>query len=187
VPDPQQVVDLSSPDNSQYDKGRPLFSRALWHLFGFPIVRCYWLPASSIKVGLLRLFGAKIGKGVYLKTGIKIKFPWYLAVGDHCWVGEEVWIDNLAQVTIGSNVCLSQGAYLCTGNHDWTTRNMKLFARPIELRDGCWVGAKTVLCPGVVVGEGAVLAAGSVAANDIPTFEVWAGNPAQYVRHRRII
>lgn len=182
----QVPIDLSSPDNSAYNKGRSYIWQALWHFVGFPLVRAYWLPVSCIKIHLLRLFGARIGSGVYLKPGLKVKFPWYLEVGDHCWLGEELWIDNLTQVTIGSNVCISQGVYLCTGNHDWTTRNMKLFTRPILLQDGCWVGAKSVVCPGVTVGEGAILAAGSVATEDIPAYEVWTGNPARFSRVRKL-
>src|ERR1035438_8301187 len=100
--DCQQLVDLSQPDNGLYVKGRSPLLRALWHFVGFPIVRSYWLPVSCIKVRVLRLFGARIGKGAYIKPGVKIKFPWYLTVGDHCWIGEDVWIDNLCMVTIGS-------------------------------------------------------------------------------------
>ena len=181
------MIDLSVPDNSEYDKGRGWIHRALWYFIGSPIMRCYWMPLSCIRTAMLRLFGAAVGKGVYIKPGVQIKFPWHLEVGDHCWIGEGVWIDNLAHVTIGSNVCLSQGVYLCTGNHDWTTRNLKLFVRPIVLHDGCWVGAKTVLCPGAVVKEGAILAAGSVAAKEIPMLEVWAGNPARYRRNRLLV
>jgi putative colanic acid biosynthesis acetyltransferase WcaF len=184
--DSHLAVDLSRPDNSEYRKGRPLLARALWHFFGFPLVRSDWVPISSLKAALLRLFGASIGRGVCLKPGIRVKFPWYLAIGDHCWIGESAWIDNLTRVNIGSNVCVSQGAYLGTGNHDWTTPNMKLFTRPITLRDGSWVGAKSIVCPGVTFGEGAVLAAGSVATRDIPSFEIWAGNPARFVRTRRL-
>ncbi len=179
-------VDLSVPDNSEYDKGRPWLVIALWHFIGAPLLRSNWLPVSSVKVALLRAFGAHIGTGVYIKPGIKVKFPWYLRVGDYSWVGEHVWIDNLCPVTIGSHVCVSQGAYLCTGNHDWTTPNMKLFTRRINLRDGCWVGAMSVVCPDVTLGEGAVLAAGSVAAKEIPAFEIWAGNPARFVRVRQV-
>jgi len=180
------AIDLSVPDNRGYDKGRPLVIQALWHYLGAPVVRSRQLPFSSLKAWALKVFGADLGRGIYFKPGVRIKIPWHLHVGDHCWIGEDVWIDNLAQVTIGSHVCISQGAYLCTGNHDWTTRNMRLFTRPITLRDGCWVGAKSVVCPGVTIGEGAVLAAGGVAAKDIPPFEIWAGNPARYVRPRVI-
>jgi len=179
-------IDLSRPDNSQYVKGRAFFVRALWYFIGSPLVESAWLPVSSSKAGLLRLFGARIGKGVYIKPRVRVKYPWYLTVGDHCWLGEDLWIDNLAQVTIGSNVCVSQGAYLCTGNHDWTTPDMKLFRRPIALQDGSWVGAKAVVCPGVVVGTGAVVTAASVATKDVPEFEIWSGNPACYLRRREV-
>ena len=135
---------------------------------------------------MLRLFGARIGKSVYVKPGVRVKFPWFLTVGDYCWIGEDAWIDNLAEVRIGANVCVSQGAYLCTGNHDWSTSNMKLFRRPIALEEGCWVGARATVCPGVTVGEGAVLSVGSVAVRDVPPWEVWAGHPAIYVRERVI-
>jgi putative colanic acid biosynthesis acetyltransferase WcaF len=178
------VVDLSRPDNSDYQVGRSHAIWALWHFVGFPIVRSNLMPISRVKVAVLRLFGARIGRGVYLKPGIKVKFPWYLTLGDHCWIGEDAWIDNLAPVTIGSHVCVSQAAYLCTGNHDWTTPNMKLTRRPIVLGDGSWVGARAIVSPGVTLGIGAVAAAGSVVTKDIPPYEIWAGNPAVYVKSR---
>jgi putative colanic acid biosynthesis acetyltransferase WcaF len=178
------MVDLSHPDNSDYDKGRSLIVRMLWHFVGFPLVRSNYMPISSVKAIVLRLFGARIGKGVYIKPGLKVKFPWYLSVGDHCWLGEDVWIDNLAEVIIGSNVCVSQGAYFCTGNHDWKTPNMKLFRKPITITDGSWIGAKAVLCPGLVVGAGAIITVGSVVTRNIPDHEIWTGNPARFARNR---
>lgn len=186
MPNCEVLVDLSRPDNSLYDKGRPLLWRMLWHFVGFPVVRSYWLPVSCIKSQTLRLFGARIGNGAYLKPGLKVKFPWYLTVGDHCWIGENAWIDNLCMVTIGSNVCISQGAYLCTGNHDWKSPNMKLFPRSIVLKDGSWVGARATLCPGTTLGVGAIVTVGSVASGEIPAYQIWGGNPARYVRDRHI-
>jgi len=179
-------VDLSRPDNSEYQKGRSLLVQALWHFVGLPLFRSHFIPISGLKCALLMLFGAKIGQGVYIKPGVRVKFPWYLTVGDYCWLGEDLWIDNLTDVRIGSNVCISQGAYLCTGNHDWTTPNMKLFRKPIRVDDGSWVGARAILCPGVSIGSGSIVAAGSVVTRSIGEYEVWAGNPAVFVRERRI-
>lgn len=178
------VVDLSQPDNSDYQVGRSHVLWVLWYFLGSPIVRSNLVPFSRVKVAVLRLFGARIGRGVYLKPGLKVKFPWYLTIGDYCWIGEDAWIDNLTPVAIGSHVCVSQAAYLCTGNHDWTTPNMKLFRRPIVLNDGSWVGARAIVSPGVTLGAGAVAAAGSVVTKNIPSFEIWAGNPAVYVKAR---
>jgi putative colanic acid biosynthesis acetyltransferase WcaF len=178
------VVDLSTPDNAEYEVGRPHFIWALWHFIGSPIVRSNLLPIPRLKAAVLRLFGAKIGLRAHIKPGLKVKFPWYLEIGDYCWIGEDVWIDNLAVVKLGSHVCVSQGAYLCTGNHDWKTTNLKLFRRPIVLSNGCWIGARSVVGPGVTVGIAAVVAMGGIAIKNIPPYEVWAGNPAQYVRKR---
>jgi putative colanic acid biosynthesis acetyltransferase WcaF len=104
----------------------------------------------------------------------------------HSWLGEDLWIDNLAYVTIEAHSCLSQGAYLCTGNHNWSSTNMRLYRRPITCRRGSWVGAKSVLCPGVTVGAGAIVSAGSVVTKNIPEMEVHGGNPAQFVRYRKL-
>lgn len=184
APEELLVVDLSTPDNSEYEIGRSYFIWALWHFIGSPIVRSNLLPIPRLKAAVLRLFGAHIGLRAHIKPGLKVKFPWYLAIGDYCWIGEDVWIDNLAPVTIGSHVCVSQGAYLCTGNHDWKTTNLKLFRRPVVLSDGCWIGARSVVGPGVTVGIAAVLAMGGIAMRNIPPYEVWAGNPARYLRKR---
>jgi len=180
------AVDLSKPDNSELVRGKPFWLEVLWHLLGMPIVRSHLIPFSALKVSVLRAFGAKLGKGVYLKPGLKVKFPWYLTVGEHCWLGEDLWIDNLAAVDIGSHACVSQGVYLCTGNHDWRTVNLKLLRKPIYIEPGAWVGARSVVCPGVVIGNSSVILAGSVVRKSVPAFEVHGGNPAVFVRPRPI-
>lgn len=178
-------LDLSTPDNSELRRGKPLWMELLWHYIGSPIVRSELLPFSTLKCTVLRAFGAKIGTGVYIKPGLRVKFPWYFEVGDHTWLGERAWIDNLAQVTIGSHACVSQDVYFCTGNHDWSHRHMRLFRQPITLKDGAWVAARSMVCPGVTVGECAIALGGSVVVKDIPDFEIHAGNPARFLRLRQ--
>jgi len=179
-------IDLSVPDNTELVRGAPLLVEAAWYFCGLPLLRSHWITSSSFRSRLLRLFGAKIGKGVYIKPGLRVKFPWYFDVGDHTWLGEDLWVDNLAQVTIGPHCCISQGAYLCTGNHDWSAPDMRLFRKPIRCERGSWVGARSVVCPGVTLRAGAIAAAGSVITRDIPTMEVHAGNPAGFVRRREL-
>ena len=132
-------------------------------------------------------FGARIGSGVVIKPGVRIKYPWLLTVGDHTWLGEDCWIDNLVSVTLGNNVCISQGAYLCTGNHDWSDIHFGLMVRPITILDGAWIGAQAIVTPGIVVGQCAVLTAGSVATNNLPPFHIYCGNPAKLSRIRTSI
>ena len=175
---------LSTFDNSWYQAGRSTMTQALWFFLGLPVLRSSVIPSSRIRVFLLRVFGARIGDGVVLKPGIRVKYPWLLSLGDRSWIGEDVWIDNLANVTIGSDVCISQGAYFCTGNHDWSDGAFGLIVKPIVLENGSWVGARSMICPGVTVHECGIAAAGSVVSKDVPAFEIHAGNPATLVRIR---
>ncbi len=178
--------DLSAFDNSWYTPGCSRLVQALWFFLGARLLRSSVIPSSRFRAWLLRLFGARLGNAVVIKPGTRVKYPWLLSVGSHSWIGEDVWIDNLAPVTLGSNVCVSQGAYFCTGNHDWSDPAFGLMARPIALDDGSWVGARSVICPGVSLGEAAVAAAGSVVSRSIPPFEIHAGNPSAFLRVRSI-
>lgn len=178
--------DLSAFDNRRYSPGRPVIVLAVWFFCGLPMLRSSLIPSSVLRRCLLRLFGAAIGCGVVIKPGVRVKYPWLLSVGDNSWIGEDVWIDNLARVVIGHDACISQGAYLCTGNHDWSDPAFGLVVKPISIRDGSWIGAKSVICPGVTVGECSVTTAGSTVSSDVPPFEVHAGNPARFVRIRKV-
>lgn len=180
------VIRLAEYDNSWYSPGRSVLWRSAWLFLGLPVLRSSLLPVSIIRVALLRAFGATIGSGVAMQHGFKVKYPWHLVIGNNCWIGEDCWIDNLTAVRIGDDACLSQGCYLCTGNHDWTDPNFGLRIAPIEVRDGAWVGAKAVLTPGVVLGEGAIASAGSVITRSVPAFEVHSGNPGSFVKKRKI-
>ena len=177
-------VQLSKFNNDWYSPGRSIIVRALWFFLGEPFVRCRVMPWSAMRSWLLRLFGARIGHGAVFKPGVRVKYPWRLSLGENSWIGEDCWLDNLDQISIGSNVCISQGVYLCTGNHDWSDAAFGLVVKPITLRDGAWVGAKCIVGPGVELGECAVAAAGSVVTKSIPGYEIHAGNPARFVRHR---
>ncbi len=159
---------------------------ALWLLAQAILVNS-WIPGSAHRIWLLRRFGAKIGRAVVLKPHLRVKFPWRLTLGDYVWLGESVWIDNLANVEIGSNVCVSQGVYLCTGSHDWGSANFNLIVDPILVADHVWICASSRICPGTRVGEGAVITLGSVAAGDLAPWHVYAGAPARAVRLRKLV
>jgi len=136
------------------------------------------------RVFLLRQFGARIGAGVVIRENGNISFPWRLAIGDHVWIGEDVGILSLAQVTIGSNVCISQRAYLCTGSHDFRREDFKLKVAPITVGDGSWIAAASFIAPGVEIGPGAVVSAGSVVFNNVRAGAFVRGNPAVEVEAR---
>lgn len=178
-------VMLNSYDNGFFKRDASRLKEALWLVVQALFINS-WLPGSAHRRFLLRLFGAKIGKQVIFKSFVRIKFPWKLVVGDYTWIGESCWIDNLERVVIGSHCCLSQGVYLCTGNHDRSSENFTLSVKPIELEDYCWLSAFSKVCPGVTVGKGAMLCFGSVANKSLQPWKIYSGIPCQYIDDRII-
>ena len=180
-----KCCDLSTFSPNGFDKGAGTLKQALWYFVNALIVRASWNPFMGLKVRLLKAFGARIGKGFVIKNNVVIKSPWNLVVGDYCWLGEGAWIDNLDKVYIGNNVCISQGAMLLTGNHDYTIYNMPYRNAPITIEDGAWIGAKTVVCPGVIVKRNAILTVGSIVTKEMQTNGIYQGNPAVKIRERK--
>src|SRR5262249_15055853 len=130
-------VNLSKFDNAWYRPGGRL-KQAMWLLCSILFIKTQAPYPSFFKKRLLRLFGAKIGEGLVLKPYVQIKYPWLLKIGENVWIGEGVWIDNLGEVSIGDNVCISQGAYLLMGNHDYKKESFDLIVAPISIEDGVW-------------------------------------------------
>ena len=117
---------------------------------------------SSFRRWLLRRFGAVVGKGVVIRSRVNITFPWRIEIGDHVWIAEEVLILSLAKVTIGSHVCISQRAFLCTGSHDFKQQGFDLITQPITIEPHSWIAATAFVGPGANVPQGTLVKAGSV-------------------------
>jgi putative colanic acid biosynthesis acetyltransferase WcaF len=178
-------INLSRYNNGGYFPGSVL-KQVLWFLAGRMFLNTYFPFPMMFKRIVLVLFGARLGKNVTIKPKVNIKYPWFLTVGDDTWIGEQVWIDNLASVTVGSNCCLSQGCYILTGNHDFTKSSFDLITRPVVIEEGAWIGARAVVCPGVTAGTNAVLSVNSVATKNMEPYGIYQGNPAVFVKSRNI-
>lgn len=185
MPD-KRKVQLQNYDNQWYSPGAGRGKQLLWYLTNALFFINPLNPFSKVKVRLLRCFGAKIGAGVLIKPGVNIKYPWLLEIGDHCWIGERVWIDNLTKVVMGDNVCLSQGAMLLTGNHHYRLPTFDLQLASVILEEGVWIGAQSTVCPGVTCHSHAVLAVNSVATKHLDAYTIYQGNPAVAVRERKM-
>lgn len=176
-------IDLSTFDNDWYKPGQPLVVRALWYFINYVFFKSAF-PFYGPKRVLLRLFGAKVGKGVIIKPHVSIKYPWHLVVGNHVWIGELAWIDNLAKVTLKDHSCISQGAMLLCGNHNYKRSTFDLLVGEITLEEGAWAGAKTVVCPGVRLGSHSLLTVGSIATVSLEANWIYQGNPAKKLKIR---
>lgn len=165
-----------------FDRGRPIWVEALWVLSS--VLFSSWIPGSSWRRQILKLFGAKIGSGVVIKPHVRIKFPWRLEIGNDSWIGEGVWIDNLTQVQIANDVCISQGAYLCTGSHDYRDPAFRLIVKPIVIEERSWICAFAKIAPGVCVKRKSVVGLGAVLTRSTEEGKIYQGNPAAETRER---
>lgn len=180
------TVDLSRYTPGKFDRGAGRLKESLWLLASLLLFQACPTSLSAVKGCVLRLFGARIGKGVVIKPRVRITFPWKLTIGDNVWLGEECWLLNLDQIVIGNNVCISQRAFLCTGSHNYKLATFDLIVKPITVGDAAWLGASCWVGPGVQVGNHAILTAGSVASDELQPFGIYRGNPAVFVRQRVI-
>ena len=178
---------MEKTDLSRYKNNQKLSIRkVLWFFVNIVFFQNPLNPSSILKVFLLRFFGTKTGVGITIKPKVNIKYPWLLEIGNHVWIGEEVWIDNLVVVKIGNNVCLSQGVTLLTGNHNYKKSSFDLMTDRIVLEDGVWICAKAVVCSGVICRSHSVLTIGSVITKNMEKYCVYQGNPAVLIRKRII-
>ena len=181
-----QKTDLSSYNNSPYHPGGNTVKRILWFYVNALFFKTSFIPSRDFKIFLLRLFGAKIGKNVIVKPCVNIKYPWFLRIGDHTWIGENVWIDSLVMVDIGAHVCLSQGAMLLTGSHNYKKTTFDLLTKELFLENGVWIGAGAIVTCGVTAASHSVLTSGSVATKNMEPYGIYQGNPAVKIRERDI-
>ncbi|WP_341221446.1 WcaF family extracellular polysaccharide biosynthesis acetyltransferase [Polaribacter atrinae] len=173
-------------ENSWYKPGSKI-KIIFWYIINTIFYKSSIPWPQVIKKNILKCFGGKIGENVLFKPNVNIKYPWFLEIGNNVWIGENVWIDNLTNVIISDNVCISQGAMLLCGNHDYKKSSFDLILGKIVLDEGSWVGAKAVVCPGVTLKSHAILAVGSIATKDLDPYSIYQGNPAIKIRKRNII
>jgi putative colanic acid biosynthesis acetyltransferase WcaF len=184
------MTQLNKVNNASYrtniNIGASTIKQVLWYFVNILFFKNPINISSGSKVILLRMFGATIGKGVVIKPAVNIKYPWKLKIGNHSWIGEEVWIDNLANVIIGDNVCVSQGALLLCGNHNYKKETFDLMLGEIILEDGVWIGARSVVCAGVKCASHAILSILSIASSNLEAYTIYRGNPAVAIKIRNI-
>lgn len=149
-----------------------------------------WTPRFMLnryRALILRLFGAEVGRSCRLTSSMEVWMPSRLFMGNNVWIDRNVYLYNVERITIGNNAIVSDGAYICTASHDITKGDFPLTTAPVTIGDGAWIAARSIILPGVNIGEGAVVGAGSVVTKDVPPWTVVAGNPAKVVRVRSIV
>jgi len=165
-------------------RGRPGWYVQLWWLVHWFLFR----PSPQVLYGwrrfLLRLFGAQIGQQVLIRPTALVTYPWKLHIGDFSWIGDEVVLYSLGEISIGAHTVISQRSYLCAGTHDYTAPGFDIAGPPIQIGDQVWIATDVFIAPGVEIGSGAVVGARSTVFDNLPGGMICYGNPASPVRKR---
>ena len=134
---------------------------------------------------LLRLFGAKIGEKVQIRSTTRITYPWKLAIGDYVWVGDDCVFYSLGEISVGSHVAIAHDVYFCTGLHDYTKIDFPIGQKPIRIEDEVWIPNDVFIGPGVTIGKGSIVGARSTVLDDLPPGMICYGNPAKAIKPRK--
>jgi putative colanic acid biosynthesis acetyltransferase WcaF len=158
--------------------------RLVWNVVWTFAFRPSPRPLHSWRAMLLRLFGARIGRGVHVYPSVTVWAPWRLEIGDESGIGDRAILYTQDTVRIGKRAVISQGAHLCAGSHDYTQPGFPLITRPINIGDHVWVAAEAFVHPGVSIAEGSVIGARSVVTRDMPEWTVCSGFPCVPIKPR---
>jgi putative colanic acid biosynthesis acetyltransferase WcaF len=166
------------------DRGSGKVKEILWYLIKMVFFLSAMPYPTALKCFILRLFGAKVGSGVNIKPRVNIHFPWKLVIGNNVWIGEEAFLLNFEMLRIGNDVCISQRAFICGGNHDYRIPSMPYRNGPITLEDGCWVGANCFIGPNITIGTDTIVTAGSIVTASLEDNGIYKGNPIKLIKAR---
>ncbi|MFL5731031.1 MAG: putative colanic acid biosynthesis acetyltransferase [Cytophagaceae bacterium] len=162
------------------------------------VVQLWWLtdslffrPSPQLFYGwrrfLLRLFGAKIGRKAIIRPTARITYPWKLSIGDNSWIGDDVVLYSLGNISIGKNSVVSQKSYLCAASHDYMKPSFDIFSSPVTIEDEVWIATDVFVGPGVSIGKASVIGARSSVFRSIEGGFIYAGNPLRQIRKRETV
>ncbi|MEG4054656.1 MULTISPECIES: hormogonium polysaccharide biosynthesis acetyltransferase HpsU [unclassified Microcoleus] len=175
----ESLVDLRRYNQSKFDRGKPSWVILLWwfvQAMAFPLTPH---PFNGIRRGLLRLFGAKIGRGAIIRPTARFTYPWKIAIGDYSWIGDDVVLYSLDRIAIGKHCVISQKSYLCTGTHDPQDPAFGLITAPVLVNNGVWIAADCFIGPGVEIGANALIGARSSVFKNMPAGFICTGTPCR--------
>lgn len=178
------IQDLSRFRMPSNFRGRSRFGVQFWWFVQETLFR--WSPQFlyGFRVWLLRVFGARVGKGVVIRPTVTVTFPWKVTIGDYAWVGDDVVFYSLGEIEVGANAVVSQRSYLCAADHDYRQVDFPIRSCKITIGSQAWLAADVFVAPGVTIGEGAVIGARSSVFKDMPSRMVCFGNPCAPKRRR---
>ncbi|OWZ15583.1 Maltose O-acetyltransferase [Phytophthora megakarya] len=131
-----------------------------------------------------KLLGSK-GDKCLIEMPFRCDYGYNIRMGDKCYINFNCAMLDVCKITIGNRVMLGPNVQLYTASHPLNPElraSGVMSGKSITLEDNVWIGGNSVVLPGVRIGNGAVIGAGSVVTKDVPPMCVYAGNPAKFIK-----
>jgi len=165
-------------------RGRPAFIVQLWWIVQGTLFAMSPQFMYGWRRVLLRLFGARVGKGVMVRPSVRVTYPWKVRIGDRCRIGDNAELYSLGDIDIGTDVVISQRSYLCAATHNYKKISFDIIESPISIEDQVWIAADVFVGPGVKIGRGALIGARSSVFTEMPGGMICLGSPAKAIKPR---
>jgi putative colanic acid biosynthesis acetyltransferase WcaF len=165
-------------------RGRSALFVQLWWFVQALCVKPLPQVLYPVRRMLLRAFGAKIGPRVRIRPGVEITYPWKVSIGAESWIGDNVTLYSLGEISIGPNSVISQHSYICAADHDYSDPAFPIRAKPVLIGEQVWIASHVWVGPGVTIGSGTVVGARSTVTKSLPEGSVCVGSPCKVLRAR---
>lgn len=182
----EELIDWYSPSQKSLERATlaTILMSKLWGLVNNTLFRFSW-RFRGFRNLLLRLFGAQVN-GASISASCIIAQPWNFKIDTTSSIGNDTWVYSLDKILVGRKTCIGERVMLLAGTHDPTTRNFQFVTKPISIGSCVWIATGAIVLPGVQIGDGAVVAAGSVVTKDVASWTVVGGNPARFIKNREM-
>lgn len=179
------MIELNPVQTTPYTIRYKIKSR-IWSIINATIFR--WSPffMRKYRVGIVKLFGAKLDWSCSLDASARIIDPWNLTMGELSSLGEHCCIRCRDKVTIGEKSCIGSDVYILTASHNILSPNFEMQTAPIVIGSNVWIATRATISKGITIGEGAVIGAESLVIKNVEPWTVVGGNPAKFIKKRII-
>lgn len=148
-------------------------------------LKCY-VPSHHLRRFIMRLGGAKIGKGSSIHMGISFFSLRNLTIGEDTILGRNIFLDGRAPIRIGNHVDIASDVMIYNSEHDINSEDFKPIIGSVEIGDYVFIGPRVIILPGVKIGKGVVIGAGAVVTKDVDEFRIVGGVPAEIIGERKL-
>ena len=158
----------------------------MWLDFVLFLLTCVgYIPFHSVRLFFYSLAGMNIGSSSRIHMWARFYEPKNIRVGEGTILGDHVFLDGRAPLTIGNHTSIASEVLIYNSEHDIEDENFSAREEAVSIGDYVFIGPRAIILPGVTIGDGAIVAAGAVVTKNVEPHSVVGGVPAKPIGERK--